>query len=227
MTINIVIADEHTIIRRGILSMIHSMPVDGHRTDDRDFKVIGDTDSPDKLYTLLSRCKVDILLLGFTLNTKKNHNPLSGLDGISLIKWLTHKFPDTQIVVLSPYRNSNIIYQVLQTGAGGYISRETCERTLWRAITSVRNGETYIEPGLMNSLFRDQAPTRQELTSRENEVLRLLCRGLSLTDISAKLNLSNKTVSAHKIKAMDKLGVKNDCQLYCLLSRTHMFDICL
>lgn len=225
MTINIAIADEHTIIRRGVVSMMQNLPTKGQGVDKLEINIVGDTDSPTEVHNLLTRTQVDILVLGFTLNTKKTQSPLSELDGLSLIKWLTQKFPQTRIIVLSPYRNNNIIRMVLQAGACGYISRETCERTLWRAISSVSNGETYIERGLMNSLFRGYSDNSQELTLRENDVLRMLCRGLSLTTISNKLNLSSKTVSAHKLKAMEKLGVKTDCQLYCLLVQTRMFDI--
>ncbi|HEI8868850.1 TPA: response regulator transcription factor [Serratia odorifera] len=227
MTVNIVIADEHTIIRRGVLSMIHSMSTTEYNMDNIDFNVVGDTDTPAELCNLLAQQRVDILFLGFSLKTQKTHNPISELDGVALVKWLAQKFPATRIVVLSPYRNSNIIRMVLQAGADGYISRETCERSLWRTIISVLNGEAYIERGLMDSLFRGDSLVGQELSPRENDVLRMMCRGLSLTAISAKMNLSNKTVSAHKLKAMEKLGVKTDCQLYCLLSQTRMFDIAI
>ncbi|AFI89659.1 response regulator transcription factor [Pectobacterium parmentieri] len=225
MSINIVIADEHTIIRRGIVSMIHHMPSGEYSMDKISFNVVGDTDSVSEIVTMLSQHRVDILFLGFSLKMKKSQNPISELDGVSLVKWLARKFPDTRIVVLSQYRNRNIIHQVLLDGAVGYISRGTCEKTLWRTIVAVSHGETYIERGLMDSLFRGNSLNDQELTLRENDVLRMLCRGLSLTDISRKMNLSNKTISAHKLKAMDKLGVKSDCQLYCLLSQTRMFDI--
>ncbi|WP_231566756.1 helix-turn-helix transcriptional regulator [Erwinia sp. 9145] len=87
--------------------------------------------------------------------------------------------------------------------------------------------EVYIERGLMDSLLRRDTLAGQELTTRENDELRMLCRGLSLTAISEKMNLSNKTVSAHKLRAMEKPGVQSDCQLYCLLAETRMFDIAI
>ncbi|MEW5562010.1 response regulator transcription factor [Enterobacter asburiae] len=227
MSVNILIADEHTLIRRGMLSMINTMSAANTTMDNIEFNVIGDTDSPAELVSLLSHNRVDILFLGFTLNTRRTQSPVSELDGTALIKWLANKFPQTQIVVLSPYRNTNVIRMALEAGARGYISRETCERMLWRAMTAVLDGEVYIERGLMDSLFRRDTLAGQELTTRENDVLRMLCRGLSLTAISSKMNLSNKTVSAHKLRAMEKLGVESDCQLYCLLAQTRMFDIAI
>jgi len=77
----------------------------------------------------------------------------------------------------------------------------------------------------MNTLFQKGKTSNEALSPRETEVLRLICKGLSLTDISRRMHLSIKTVSAHKMRAMEKLGVKNGCQLYCLLAKTRMFDI--
>ncbi|WP_336768939.1 response regulator transcription factor [Pantoea endophytica] len=225
MSVNILIADEHTLIRRGIASMINSLSASA--MDGVSYNVIGDTDSPTELLTLLSGQRVDVLFLGFSLNTRRTQSPVSELDGTALVKWLARKYPETRIVVLSPYRNTNIIRMTLEAGARGYISRDTCERMLARAIVTVLDDEVYIERGLMDSLFRRDTLAGQELTARENDVLRMLCRGLSLTAISGKLHLSNKTVSAHKLRAMEKLGVQSDCQLYCLLARTRMFDIAI
>lgn len=227
MTINIVIADEHTIIRRGVLSMINSMSAANQSMDDYEFKVVGETNSPMEILNLLTQNKVDILFLGYSLATHKSANPISNLDGRGLIQWLASNYPDTKIVALSPYKNPNIIRKVLEAGAKGYISRDTCERTLWRTMTAVMNGEVYIERGLIDSLFRRDALEATQLSMREVDVLRMLCRGLSLTTISDKMGLSNKTISAHKLRAMEKLGVQSDCQLYCLLSNTGMFDIAI
>ncbi|CAI1510408.1 MULTISPECIES: response regulator transcription factor [Serratia] len=225
MTVNIVIADQYTIIRRGVLSMINNMPTSEYGMDGVKLNIIGDTNSPNDINQYLTENRIDILLLGFSLKTQKTKNPISELDGASLVKWLANKFPQTKVIVLSPYRNNNIVRHVIQNGAAGYISRDTCEQGLWRAIAAVLNGETYIERSLMNSLFRNDCLMDSELSLRENDVLRMLCNGLSLTAISSKLNLSNKTVSAHKLKAMEKLGVKTDCHLFFLLSQIKTYDI--
>nr|WP_159466067.1 response regulator transcription factor [Scandinavium goeteborgense] len=226
MTVRIAIADEHTIIRRGVLSMIINMPsMSGDTLSRTEFAVTGDTASPSGLLTLLASQKVDVLLLGFSLATWKSPNPISGMDGVLLIKWLSRKYPQLKMVVLSPYKNTQLIRMTLEAGAKAYISRDTCEKTLSRALSSVINGEVYIERELMNSLFQAGTQTGQELSPREIDVLRMLCKGLNLTEIAQQMHLSNKTVSAHKLRAMEKLGVNSDCQLYCLLAKTQMFDI--
>lgn len=227
MSINILIADEHTIIRRGMTSMINSLKTSNINTDKLDIDVVGDTSEQAELLNILATQKVDLLFLGYGLTTVKTGNPVSELDGIALVKWISSRYLKTKIIVLSPYNNTNLVRIVLEAGAKGYISRNTSERTLWRAITTVMMDEVYIERGLMDSLFRREAITPQELSTRESEVLRLLCRGLSLTTISARMNISIKTVSAHKLRAMGKLNVRTDCQLYCLLFQTRMFDIAM
>ncbi|APG16831.1 MULTISPECIES: response regulator transcription factor [Kosakonia] len=227
MSINILIADEHTIIRRGMTSMINSLKTSNINTDKLDIDVVGDTSEQAELLNILATQKVDLLFLGYGLTTVKTGNPVSELDGIALVKWISSRYLKTKIIVLSPYNNTNLVRIVLEAGAKGYISRNTSERTLWRAITNVMMDEVYIERGLMDSLFRREAITPQELSTRESEVLRLLCRGLSLTTISTRMNISIKTVSAHKLRAMGKLNVRTDCQLYCLLFQTRMFDIAM
>ncbi|XTZ37484.1 LuxR C-terminal-related transcriptional regulator [Salmonella enterica] len=227
MSVNILIADEHTIIRRGIVSMINGLKNSTINMGNLDLEIIGDFDDQEKVLHTLANQQVDLLFLGYGLNTVKNGSLIAELDVTALVKWISSRYEKTKVIVLSPYSNSNIIRATLEAGAKGYLSRNTCEKTLWRAITSVLNDEVYIERGLMDSLFRRNALSPQELSARENEVLRLLCRGLSLTAISTRMNISIKTVSAHKLRAMEKLGVKTDCQLYCLLFQTRMFDIAM
>ena len=181
MKAKIVIADEHTIIRRGVMSMIANMhSADSMNPERRDFTVLGDTDSPSKLMTLLTKNEIDILFLGFSLLTRTSQNPLSGMDGVPLIKWIMCKYPTLKIIVLSPFKNKQLVQMTLEAGAKAYISRDTCEITLDRALNAVMNGESYIERDLMESLFRREM-SGQELTPREIDVLRMLCKGLSLT----------------------------------------------
>lgn len=228
MQARIVIADEHTIIRRGVSSMIGAMRPAAHEPlGQHELTVLGDTDSPQTLMSLLAHNHVDLLFLGFSLSTLAGQNPLSALDGVPLIKWISRKYPALKIVVLSPFKNAQLIRQTLEAGARAYISRDSCEKTLSRVLGAVLGGEVYIEPHLVDALFRRDTLEGQELSPREIDVLRLLCKGLSLTAISAQMNLSNKTVSAHKLRAMEKLGVKSDCQLYCLMAKSQMFDIAI
>jgi len=228
MSINIAIAHEHTIIRRGVMSMIMNAPALPSDSFSRpEIKVTGDTASPSGLMSLLTEQTVDILFLGFSLATTPGPNPISGMDGVLLIKWLNRKYPKLKMIVLSPYKNTQLIRMTLEAGAKAYISRDTCEKTLSRTLSSVINDEVYIERELMNALFQNNHQASRELSPREIDVLRMMCQGLNLTQIAQQMNLSNKTVSAHKLRAMEKLNVSNDCQLYCVLAKTQAFDIAI
>ncbi|WP_313654386.1 response regulator transcription factor [Pantoea sp.] len=228
MSINIAIAHEHTIIRRGVMSMIMNTPALPSESFSRPvINIAGDTASPSDLVSLLTQQNIDILFLGFSLATSPGPNPISGMDGVLLIKWLSRKFPKLKIIVLSPYKNTQLIRMTLEAGAKAYISRDTCEKTLSRTLSSVINDEVYIERELMNALFQNNSQADQELSPREIDVLRMMCQGLNLTQIAQQMNLSNKTVSAHKLRAMEKLNVSNDCQLYCVLAKTQAFDIAI
>ena len=228
MSINIAIAHEHTIIRRGVMSMIMNAPALPSDSFSRpEIKVTGDTASPSGLMSLLAEQTVDILFLGFSLATSPGPNPISGMDGVLLIKWLNRKYPKLKMIVLSPYKNTQLIRMTLEAGAKAYISRDTCEKTLSRTLSSVINDEVYIERELMNALFQNNNQASRELSPREIDVLRMMCQGLNLTQIAQQMNLSNKTVSAHKLRAMEKLNVSNDCQLYCVLAKTQAFDIAI
>lgn len=222
MTITIAIADEHTLIRRGVHAMI--MDISGHAADTlppASFCVCGEAASTGELMTLLAQHPTDILLLGYTLVSA-----LNDMEGLTLVKWLMHHYPALKVIMLSPDTNPLMIRLALEAGVSAYLSRHMNERILHQALHSVMSGEVFIERTLMNTLFQKGA-SNESLSPRETEVLRMICKGLSLTDISRRLHLSIKTVSAHKMRAMEKLGVNNSCQLYCLLAKTRMFDIVL
>lgn len=221
MTINIVIADGHTLIRRGVHAMI--MNSDARAADAilDDVYISGEAATTGELIALLARQPTDVLFLGYTLIRS-----LNDMEGLALVKWLVHHYPTLKIIMLSPDTNPLIIRLALEAGASAYLSQNMNETILRQALQSVMSGEVFVERTLMNTLFQKGADN-DALSPRETEVLRLICKGLSLTDISRRLHLSIKTVSAHKMRAMEKLRVKNDCQLYCLLAKTRMFDIAL
>lgn len=222
MQIKINIADEHPLIRRGIHAMIDDLNSTAAGTS---FMMTDESETTAGMVTQLTQHSPDILLLGYTLNGAHSADPLSRMEGLTLIKGLNMRFPALKVILLSRYKNPQLIRLAIETGARGYLSHNISERTLRDALISVMQGEVYVEPALMQMLFTGEKQASGTLSPREADVLRLLCKGGSLTDVSRRMHLSIKTVSAHKIRAMEKLQVKNDCQLYCLLARTRMFDI--
>lgn len=229
MQANIAIAIEKKLIRCGIKSMIGNMHGGKLNTGvtSSHVNIVGDISTPSELINLLTNNSVDLLLLGYSLDTQDNNsnNPLASMDGYALTKWLVKKYPRLKIVIISPYKHTRLIRMMLELGVAGYISMDVSEKTLERMISAVLNNEVYVEQHLMKTLFNNNELEAKDITTKESEVLRLLCKGLNLTNIATRMNLSIKTVSAHKQRAMSKLGVNSDCQLYCLLTKTQLFDI--
>ncbi|HDX4049438.1 TPA: response regulator transcription factor [Enterobacter soli] len=222
MLTKIVIADEHPLIRRGVRAMIEGIGISFAGSGSVPaFSPAGETGSTDALLTLLAENTPDILLLGYTLNTAQRQGLSSDRDGLALVRGLHQKYPTLNIILLSPFKSPQLIRLAIEAGAKAYVSHSLGEKTLRNALICVMKGEIYIEPALMKGILQSEA----SLSAREIDVLRLLCKGGNLTDVSRQMHLSIKTVSAHKIRAMEKLQVKNDCQLYGLLARTRMFDI--
>lgn len=218
MLINIVIADEHPLIRRGIHAILEGI---GNSDAAPDYLLAGEVGSTHSLFTLLAQTTPEILLLGYTLNTSQTLGRAGDVSGLELVKGLNQKYPTLKIVLVASYKSPQLIRMAIEAGAKAYISHTISEKTLQDALACVMKGEVYIEPTLVKGFLQSEA----SLSAREIEVLRLLCKGGNLTDVSRQMHLSIKTVSAHKIRAMEKLQVKNDCQLYCLLARTRMFEI--
>ena len=185
MTIKMVIADEHTVIRRGIGAMIGD-------NASLALSFCGEAASTGELLALLAHETPDILLLGYTLR-----DPQNGMEGLALVKWLTRHYPSLQVMMLSPDTNPLLIRLALEAGAKAWLSRHSDEKILSQALQSVIDGEVYVERTLMNALFKGGKMMNEALSVRETDVLRLICRGLSLTDISRRMHLSIKTVSAH------------------------------
>ncbi|MCG5130422.1 response regulator transcription factor [Enterobacter mori] len=225
---NILIATEQKLFRRGLTSLIKNISNSKLCSTDTKpiFNVVADVSSPCELMNKLENNHVNILLLSYSLKvTEDSHNPISSLDGYNLIKWLRKRFPNLKIVVISSYRHASMIRALLEIGISGYVSMDINEKTLKEMLFAVKQNEIYVENAIMRSLFLHQQNNPSELSLRESEILRLLCQGLSLTQISNKMNLSIKTVSAHKIRAMNKLDVDTDSKLFIYLSRTKLFEM--
>lgn len=226
MHINIVVADEFQLVRKGIVSLIGNMYGIERLENKSSFNILADVATPNELVNILASNPVDLLILGYSLRTQDNNNPIAALDGYALIKWLTLKYPELKIIAISPYQHPQLVRKVLELGVVGYISLNVSEKVLERAILSAVNNEVYVEKGMMKTLFKGGDLNGKPVSLREMEVLRLLCQGHNLTSIASRMNLSVKTVSAHKLRAMGKLDVTSDGQLFFLLAETRLFNLC-
>jgi two-component system capsular synthesis response regulator RcsB len=225
MPVNIVIVEDSTLVRKGLTSIVNNLPRPGVFYDVEagrrpPYRVTADVANPKELFAALTSHEADLLLLDYSLNTENepdhSPHPLHSLDGQGLIRYI-RKHYGIKIVVVSMHHSPIIIRSAMEAGAHGYISKASNAETLGLAIEAVIKGGTFIEHHLLRSvLHRDrEAPN---ISPKELEVLRQLGKGSRLTDIAVNMSLSVKTVSAHKLRAMEKLGVHSDSELYRVIS---------
>ncbi|HEY4318151.1 MAG TPA: response regulator transcription factor [Herbaspirillum sp.] len=221
MPINIVIVEDSTLVRKGLASIVDNLPRPGVFCDvaagrQPPYRVTADVANPKELFAVLASHAPDLLLLDYSLNTESEpdqaRHPLHSLDGRGLIRYIRKQY-GIPMVVVSMHHSPIIIRGAMEAGAHGYISKAANVDTLGLAIETVIKGGTFIEHRLLRSVLHHDRET-PNISPKELEVLRQLGKGSRLTDIAASMSLSIKTVSAHKLRAMEKLGVHNDSDLY-------------
>ena len=202
--IELLIADDHAIVRKGLMQIFLLMP---------ELTVVAEARDGQEVLTKLQHTKVDLLLLDVCM---------PGFGGAELIVQVRQAHPDLPILVLSMYDKPHIATQMLAVGANGYITKDCEPDILLTAIRKVAAHGNYIDPVLAEKIaFNNSSasaasannlttPPRHSLLSpRELEVLRWLIQGQPIKQIGEQLNISNKTVSTHKLRLMQKLDVTN------------------
>lgn len=219
MPSHLVIVEDSLLVRKGLLAIVKGLleqpgglSADPHATEK--YEIVADVASARELQSLLAEQPIDLVLLDYSLDTDDlDTSPLHKLDGHALIKWVRKQYPATRIITVSSHSSPVIIRMVFEAGAIGYVSKGATEVILGQAIISAMKNEAYIEPRFLKEMLHKK-PLEISVSPREMEVLRLIGKGMRLTDIAQQLHLSVKTVSAHKVHAMEKLGVSSDVELY-------------
>ena len=196
---HIILADDHSLLRQGIRSIIETTP---------DIKVLGESGDGLELLSLLKKSKPDMVILDISMPK------LRGTEAIQEIKVL---HPEVKILILSMHKEKEYIYHAFSAGANGYLLKEDTDTELFNAIKTVRDGEFYLSPLLLKELAGDFIEIlssggkfpEESLTTREREVLKLLSEGKSSKEIAGFLFISTRTVEHHRANIMKKLNLKN------------------
>jgi DNA-binding NarL/FixJ family response regulator len=143
---------------------------------------------------------------------------MPGKNGIELIKWVKAARPELALLVLSMHQEEQYAVRAIRAGASGYVTKESASALLVAAIRKVADGGLYISPGVAEQLALTLRPhatdlPHQALSDREYEVFGLLVTGGTVTDIAARLHLSGKTVSTHKARILEKMGMDSVADL--------------
>ena len=197
---NILIADDHAIVRRGLRQIVATSA---------DIAVIAEAADGAEVIDKLRRNPIDLLLLDMNM---------PGLSGLDLIARVRIEWPTLGILVLSMHNEAQVASRALKAGASGYITKDSDPDVLMTAIRKVAQGGRFIDPSLVDAIvFRahnaGDEPPHEILSNREYQVLQRLAAGESINDIARTLSLSAKTISTHKVRLMRKLGLDTNIDL--------------
>lgn len=200
MDTRVIVADDHTLFRAGLIRMLGSFA---------GIRIVAEAADAAGVVAAVEREEAELLILDLSM---------PGAHGVSLIEDVHKRRPALPILILTMHDEPALTKQVLRAGASGYVTKNADPEILAEAVARVSQGGRYVAPGIAESLafdFSDEDRGRAEqLTAREFEILRMIAQeGLSLKEIADRLGVSPKTVTSHKANLMVKLEVANNVEL--------------
>ena len=204
MAIRIVIADDHSVVRRGLRMFLKQDP---------ELEVVAEAANGDEAVRLARQLRPEIVLMDLLMPV---------MDGIAATAMIRRELPDTEVIALTSVLEDASVIGAVRAGAIGYLLKDTDADALCRAIKAAAAGQVQLTPQaaarLMQVLSAPDSP--EELTERETEVLRLLAQGQANKQIAHSLHIAEKTVKVHVSNILGKLGVQSRTQatLYAIRS---------
>jgi len=197
--LRIILAEDHETIRDGLKLLVNSRS---------DMEVVGEADNGRMALQLAEEFSPDVVVMDVSMPE---------LNGLQATKKLKDKSPQVKVLILTRHSEPGYLQELLQAGASGYVLKQSKSEELIRAILTVAAGQTYLDPAITEKVVTQLRESGQvtrkapnaNLTAREADVLRLIALGYVNKEVAARLNLSIKTVEAHKSNAMNKMGMKS------------------
>lgn len=196
----ILLVDDHPVVRQGIHHILAASLADA---------TIDEAGTGDEALAKIRGGAWDLVVLDLTM---------PGLSGLDLVKLLRRERPKLPVLILSMHPAAEFARRALSAGAYGYITKESAPAELVTAVNHLLGGQKYVSPSLAEQLALGLHPDRGErpherLSDREYQVLRMLARGKTVSQIAADLSLSVKTVSTYRARVLDKLNMKTTAEL--------------
>lgn len=191
--IKVLLADDHAVVRAGYRFLLSYNP---------DIEVVAEAGNGQEALELLDQLQPDVLVLDLTM---------PGMHGLEVLHQIKARRSASRVLVFTMHENPAFVEQALQSGASGYLSKNSAPETLVAAIRSIAAGKPYIDAAIAQNMVVQQTRERgslfEGLTNREFQILCLFAEGLSVDDIAQRLSLSSKTIANYLTLIKDKLQV--------------------
>lgn len=197
MTIRILIADDHSVVRQGLRMFLGL---------DAELEVVGEARNGVEAVQLAQELAPDVVLMDILMPE---------MDGLEATRQIRALQPDTEVIALTSVLENEKVFDAIRSGAIGYLLKDTESEELCRAIKAAAAGQVQLSPQAAARLLHEERATEpqiEELTPRETEVLQLLARGLANKEIARDLGIGEKTVKTHVSNILSKMGVLSRTQ---------------
>ncbi|MCB2186635.1 MAG: response regulator transcription factor [Deltaproteobacteria bacterium] len=199
MSITVLLADDHLIMRQGLRGLLEKIP---------QVEVVGEADNGAEAVKLAQRLQPNLSILDVTM---------PGLNGLEATRRIRHDCPQTRVIALSMRTERHFVMGMLKAGASAYLLKDCSFDELVTAIKKVHGGGTYLPPAVADIVVDDlhvpagesASSLTEMLTSREREILQLIAEARKSKEIADELHISVKTVYTHRRNIMEKLGARN------------------
>lgn len=198
MSIRIILADDHAILRHGLSKSLQQ---------EEDFKVIGQTKDGRSTVELVKELLPEVVVMDIAM---------PDLNGVEATRQIARECPGVNVVGLSMHSSNKYVREMFRAGAKGYLLKDCPFEELAQAVRTVVAGKTYVSPSVSQTVIEDYISKPGDrksafhvLSQREREVLQLLAEGKSTKQVARQLHISPKTVEAHRLRVMHKLEIDN------------------
>ncbi|MCJ7692993.1 MAG: response regulator transcription factor [Sedimentisphaerales bacterium] len=203
MSIRILLADDHNIIREGLRTLLNDQP---------DMEVVAEAENGHTAVNMVREILPDVAIIDVTMPE---------LNGMEATRKITSKCPGVKVIALSMHSDPLFVAEMLKSGASGYLLKDCAFEELARAIRTVVAGKTYFSSGIsdvvvegyLHRLSKTETSDLDVLTHREREVLQMLAEGNAMKQIALKLGISIKTVETHRRQMTNKLDIYSVAEL--------------
>ncbi|MBI3125972.1 MAG: response regulator transcription factor [Candidatus Tectomicrobia bacterium] len=195
-SVRVALADDHAIVRAGIRSLLERMA---------GVEVAGEASTGPQALEVAARDAPDVILMDIAM---------PGLNGLDATARIVKEHPRVRVIILSMYSSEEYVFQALRSGAAGYLVKDSVPAELEVAIQAVCRGESYLSPRISRKVVNDYLKRAEEskgpfdpLTPRQRQILQLMAEGKSTKEIAFTLQVSAKTVEAHRAQIMERLQI--------------------